>query len=59
MILRQTLNFTASLGAGIAFGALAYLALQAMKGSCRNGTRDGIEDADMAGPDAQEPAKSS
>ena len=59
MILRQTLNFAASLGAGVAFGALAYIALSAMKGSCRDGTTRGGNDRGAEGPEEQEMAKSS
>ena len=58
MILRQTLNFATFFGAGIAFGALAYVALSAMKESCRSGARRGNDDADTDGPDEQELAKS-
>ena len=59
MILRQTLNFAAHLGAGVAFGALAYIALSAMKGSCRDGATRGGNDRDAERPDEQELAKSS
>ena len=47
MILRQTLNFVTFFGAGIAVGALAYVALSAMKG----GRRDEAED-EPTGEDA-------
>ena len=40
MILRQTLNFVTFFGAGVAVGALAYVALSAMKGGRRAETDD-------------------
>ena len=58
MILRQTLNFVTFFGAGVASGALAYLALSAMKESCRSGASRGENGKDADGPDEQELAKS-
>ena len=49
MILRQTLNFVTFFGAGIAVGALAYVALSAMKGDRRDEAGDESTGDDAGG----------
>ena len=45
MIFRQGFNMAAHLAAGVAFGALAFVALTGMKGCCRRATgRDAVDE---------------